>query len=319
MDWFGAGANGPLIIARAIHFTATATTAGSLVFGVIVARPAWRSDEAEARQFRAQTLVVVWLGLAIALATGVIWFLLQAAGITGLPLGEVMESGVLVTLLDQTQFGQVSEIRLALAIVLAVCLTLARFPQADWLALAVALGLTAAIAWAGHAGATLGERGDLHLAADGMHLLAAAAWIGGLVSLVLLLLGVRHTRNLAWALLAEATVRRFSTLGIVSVAALLTTGMVNAWILVGSFHALTSTEYGRLLMLKIGVFAAMLAFAAVNRFWLTPGLVSSSGKEPRVEALRQLTRNCAIEIALGITIFVIVGKLGTLHPAIHHL
>jgi putative copper resistance protein D len=37
----------------------------------------------------------------------------------------------------------------------------------------------------------------------------------------------------------------------------------------------------------------------------------------RLESLRQLTRNSAIEIALGFVIFVIVGILGTLHPAIH--
>ena len=61
-------------------------------------------------------------------------------------------------------------------------------------------------------------------------------------------------------------------LAIASVAALLGTGIVNAWILVGSLHALLVTEYGRLLMLKLAVFAIMLAFAAVNRFWLTPRL-----------------------------------------------
>jgi putative copper resistance protein D len=61
----------------------------------------------------------------------------------------------------------------------------------------------------------------------------------------------------------------------------------------------------------------MLVFAALNRLWLTPRLAPSSGNELRLDVLRQLTRNSAIEIALGFTIFVIVGMLGTLHPAIH--
>jgi putative copper resistance protein D len=129
----------------------------------------------------------------------------------------------------------------------------------------------------------------------------------------------RRHQAVAWASLARDAAERFSTLGIISVAILLVTGIVNAWILVGSFHALASTEYGQLLVFKIVVFAIMLVFAAVNRFWLTPQLAVSSGNAAQLEALRQLARNSAIEIALGFTIFAIVGMLGTLHPAIHGL
>jgi putative copper resistance protein D len=250
----------------------------------------------------------------VATIAGVIWFLLQAAVMSGLPLGEAMKSGVLSTVLNQTQFGQVSEIRLALALMLAACLACDRLPLAKGLALAAAFGLIAAIAWTGHAGSTLGDTGKLHLTADVLHLLAAAAWIGGLVSLVLLLVAAQRNQRIAWASLVQAAVRRFSTLGIVSVATLLVTGVLNAWILVGSFQALAVTEYGRLLMFKIVAFAVMVAFAALNRLWLTPRL---SGNEPRLDVLRQLTRNSTIEIALGLIIFAIVGKLGTLHPAIH--
>ena len=61
--------------------------------------------------------------------------------------------------------------------------------------------------------------------------------------------------------------------------------------------------------------ALMLVLAAVNRFSLTPQLAVPSGNEG--EALRKLTRNSVVEIALGLAIFAIVGVLGTLHPAIH--
>jgi putative copper resistance protein D len=69
------------------------------------------------------------------------------------------------------------------------------------------------------------------------------------------------------------------------------------------------------LMLKLAVFAAMLGFAAVNRFWLTPRL----GGSPDDAALGQLMRNSVIEIVLGFLIFAIVGLLGTLHPASHFM
>src|SRR6202049_2258629 len=70
MDWFGAGGNGALIVVRAIHFAATAITTGALVFRAVVARPALDSGQAVARLVRTQTLIVAWIGLAIAVASG---------------------------------------------------------------------------------------------------------------------------------------------------------------------------------------------------------------------------------------------------------
>jgi putative copper resistance protein D len=96
-------------------------------------------------------------------------------------------------------------------------------------------------------------------------------------------------------------------------------GAVNSWILVGSFNGLIRTAYGWVLMVKLGVFATMLAVAAVNRFCLTPELALRPGSGAQREALRRLTRNTIAEIALGVLVFAIVGLLGTLHPATHLL
>ena len=314
MDWFGEGADGPLIAIRAVHFAATAVVAGSLVFRTVVAEPVLRGEQT-AKLLRRQTLKVAWIGLAITIVSGVFWLLLQAPAMSGLPFAEAMTSDVLLTVLNQTQFGLISEIRIFLAIILASCLAYDRLPPAHWFALAAALGLTAAIAWTGHAGSTAGEIGILHLTADTLHLVAAAAWVGGLISLVLLLAETR--RDLAYASFAVAATQRFSTLGIASVGTLLLTGVVNAWILVGSFNALLVSDYGNVLTLKICLFVFMLAFAAVNRFLLTPRLALTAAAEPQLTSLHQLARNSGIEIALGLTIYGIVGVLGTLHPAIH--
>jgi copper resistance protein D len=300
-----------MIAVRAIHFAATAIIAGTVVFRTVVAKPALLPDQA-AKGWRTQSLRVAWIALAVTLLSGAIWLLLQAISMTGLPPGDAMTSQVLSTVLDETQFGMVTEIRSVLAIVLATCLAYDRFPWADRLALAAALGLTASIAWTGHAASTLGAMGNLHLAADALHLIAAASWIGGLVPFALLLAAVHRHGGES---LARYATERFSALGIVSVATLMLTGIVNSWILVGSFRALLVTEYGQVLMLKLAVFAAMLVFAAVNRFALSPRLAVSSGNDR--EAVRKLMRNSVIEIALGFAIFTIVGVLGTLHPAIH--
>jgi putative copper resistance protein D len=314
---FGAADNGAMIATRAVHFAATATVTGTLVFRAVVANPVLQSQEAVAKPFRTQTLRVAWINLAVAVISGLTWVLLLTMSLSGESLGEAVMSGALRDVLNLTQFGWVSQIRLVLAIVLAICLTFERSALWRWLALAAAVGLVASIAWTGHAASTPHELGYVHLAADALHVLAAAAWIGGLVSLVLLLAAISRLPPLPGAVLAQDAARRFSTLGMLSAATLVLSGIVNAWILVGSFRALLVTEYGKILILKLVIFAFMLAFAAVNRLWLTPRLALPAATMGQSDALRQLARNSTIEIALGLVIFAVVGLLGTLHPAAH--
>src|SRR5260370_23174427 len=236
MDGVGEGTNEPLIVIRAIHFAAVAMKAGALIFRAVVAEPAVGLKPVATTVVRSQMLVLTWIGLAIAAVSGVIWLQLQAVSMSGLPLGEAMTSDVLSTVLSETQVGSISEIRLVVAVILAGCLTYDRLAPLRWLGLGSSLSLIATIAWTGHAGATLGEMGNLHLTADVLHLIAAAAWLGGLVSLALLLAAARRYHALAWASLARDVAKRFSTLGIVGVATLLVTGIVNAWLLIGSVH-----------------------------------------------------------------------------------
>ena len=319
MNWLGAGVDGPLVVVRGVHFAATAVMTGTLVFREVVAEAASCSARPAALIVRTQTLRVAWIFLAVTAASGMIWLLLAAASMSGLSFGESMTSDVLSTVANETQFGRVSEIRLVLAVMTAGGLAYDRFPPARGLALAMSLGLTAALAWTGHAGSTAGAMGILHLTADTLHLLAAAIWIGGLVSLVLLLSVSRNDQTDAGVSFARDATQRFSTMGVAIVVMVLATGIINAWILVGSWQALIVTDYGRLLMLKVALFGVMLLIAAVNRFWLTPRLALPSGSEPQFKVLRRLARNSMIEIVLASMIFAIVGMLGTLHPAIHGL
>ncbi len=319
MDWLGAGIDVPLIVIRAIHLAATAVMTGTLVFRALVTETAIHSSNPAAIIIRAQTLRVAWVCLATSVISGLVWLLLAAASMSGLPFREAMKFNLLSTVVNDTQFGLVSEIRFVIAVMLAGCLAYDRIPLVRGLAVALSLGLIAAVAWTGHAGSTAGEMGIFHVTADILHLVAAATWVGGLVSLVLLLSITRRDRTHAGMSLAREATQSFSTMGLTIVVVIFATGIVNAWILVGSLHGLVVTEYGRLLTLKMALFAIMLSVAAVNRFWLTPRLVLPSEDGQPVEALRLLTRNSMVEIALALLIFAIVGMLGTLHPAIHAL
>jgi len=304
--------DGPMVVARAIHFAATALVAGVLTFRAVVADPALRGEEKPGLVVDNEIRMVAWIGLATSVISGAAWLLLQTSSISGQTCGEAMVSGAVLTVLEETQFGLVSEIRLAIAILLAICLIFDRRTLPRWLALGAALCLVAAIAWTGHAGSTPYKLGYLHLTTDALHLYAAAAWTGGLVSLVLLLKAV-NTRGPAELSMELDAVKRFSALGMVSVATLIVTGIVNAWILVGSVRGLILTDYGWVLMAKVAVFAVMVAFAAANRFWLTPRLAPPASPK----ALHNLIRNTKAETALAFIVFAIVGVLGTLHPAAH--
>ena len=73
---------------------------------------------------------------------------------------------------------------------------------------------------------------------------------------------------------------------------------------------LVISDYGRLVALKIGLFAAMVGIAAVNRFYLTPRL-------PDLSVQRALQRNSLAEVGFGLCVLLCVGVLGTLPPAAH--
>jgi copper resistance protein D len=312
IDWFGAEIDAPMVAARAVHFAASAMTVGVVIFCSTVLTPALRSTSPEWSVER-RLRIVVWLGLAAALVSGLAWFVLQAVSMSGLSVGEAIAPETLSTVLTATQFGRVMQMRLICTIVLVVCLFQERVASLRRLGFAAALGLVGAIAWTGHAGSTAGNTGVLHLAADVLHLWAASAWTGGLLALVLVLAALRSVPGSA-ALRTEV-VRRFSTLGIVSVGILIVSGVIQAWLLVGSMQAMIVTAYGRLLTAKIVVFSAMLVLAMINRFWLTPRLAT-----PAVgPASAMLTLTATTELMLALAVFALVGVLGTQHPAVHFM
>lgn len=313
MSWSEAGLGDGLITVRAVHFAATAVAAGALIFRAVVTEPASAAAPEAAAVLAALVRQVTWTSFVIAVVTGLGWLLLLTMQITGLSLWDALTQEGLSTVVEVTQFGQVTVIRLALAVLLAISLAGERVWPLRWLTLLSALAFAGAIAWTGHAGSTAGDLGVLHLVSDVLHLWAASAWIGGLVLLAGLLKSSARHQSPAWRKLELDAVSRFSMLGMVAVATLVLSGAINAWIIVGTWQVLLATAYGQLLLVKMAVVALMVAFACVNRFWLTSRLAATVV----ADASRQLARNSGIEFALGLAVFAIVGALGLQHPMIH--
>jgi len=321
-----------LIFMRAVHFAATLSAAGVVFFLAFVGEPAFRrADDGGPISVLVRSYLarIAWISLAFVVVSGAAWLVLQAEQLSELPLTAVFSQGVVWSVLSDTDFGYDWIARLILTVLFAaILLTLgpgARNPS-PWKgisAVLLAACLVGSLAFAGHAAAGSGIKGAIHLAADILHLLAAAAWVGALVPLAMLL-GAATPDKQSIEIARAATVR-FSTLGIAGVGVLIATGIVNTWVLAGSMAALVGTDYGRLLFAKVALFCVMLGIAGVNRLRLTPRLVQVPGRggvrdarsvAAAAVALRQLQRNSLVEAAVGAVIIFIVGMLGTLPPGL---
>ncbi|MFD5462127.1 FixH family protein [Kitasatospora sp. NPDC127059] len=122
------------------------------------------------------------------------------------------------------------------------------------LLLVVALSAT----WVGADHASVGIQVWLALPFGVLHLIAMALWLGGLASL---LVALREG-------VGAEVVDRFSKIAFGSVAVLAGTGIYQSWRGLGSWSALTGTEYGKLLLVKSGCVVVMLGVAWISRSWL---------------------------------------------------
>jgi putative copper resistance protein D len=110
----------------------------------------------------------------------------------------------------------------------------------------------------------------------------------------------------------------FSSMGYVAVATLVGSGLVNSWFLIGNISGLFTTPYGLLLIVKLGLFAGMLALAVSNRFWIVPSLTKARTDNPNGSTAwtARLRNHVLGEQFLGFMVLVIVSVLGTMQPAV---
>jgi copper resistance protein D len=320
-----------IIITRAVHIGACLILLSLFAFDMLIAKPALRQVdrgalqhmEALHDQFR---LLAVWSALA-AIASGIVWFWIILARMAGTSLSEMSTIDSLNISITRTQFGRLWAWRFALMLLF----TFANLFSSRWNVLwrsrawqhvgaIIAATLLGSLAWAGHAGATVGTERSIHLTADAAHLIAAGLWPGGLLPLTLALLQACRSSEPSLLLAAVAITRRFSSLSLLVVAALAATGLTNSYFLVGSFRALVTTSYGRLLTLKLFLFSIMIGLGACNLLRIKPQFpLANEDNATQRDALRKLMRNVIAELCLAALIVFIVGALGATPPPRHHM
>lgn len=313
--------NGPLVIARGFHLASTLLLVGTLTFRCFVAAPPFwgKAGAAIEEGLRTRLTQIIWSALAIAVVSAAAWLVFLAGEIGGVSAADAVSKGFARTVLTQTEFGDSWMLRAEVASLLAVLLLVPR-PNlvlafaTDLACMMLAAGLAGSLAWAGHAAATEGIDGTIHLASDALHLVAAGAWVGALWPLAILLASAGRAGDPMSVAIAHQATRRFSILGMICVATILATGVINTYETLGTLTLSLGTDYNRLLLMKIGFFLAMLVIAAINRQRLTPLL---SDERDHARAMRQLRRNSLVEAGLALLILAIVAALGRLPPHVH--
>jgi copper transport protein len=329
---------------RALAYLAIALAVGGVIFLAAVwlpglraasgAGPEWaEASSAFARRFGRVAVGTVALGI-LTTALGIV---LQGANAAGTSFWAALDPTVIGDVLG-TRFGTIWGLRLLdwglLGALAAAAVASARLPvlrpaslgaaglAAQRLAappvlaaLALLLGfLVVSPGLSGHAGTTEPEL--LAMASDTLHVVAMSAWLGGLAALLLLLpAATRRLEEPDRTRLLAACLRRFSPLALASVAALLASGTYQSILYLESLGDLTGSAFGRAILIKIALMAALIGLGALNLRRNRPQLerLASEGGAPGGPG-RLLRRAVQAEVALLVVVLAVTAALTSYPP-----
>jgi copper resistance protein D len=240
----------------------------------------------------------------VALITAIAWLALESASMAD-DWSAAIDPGAIGAVLTDTDFGRMWAAHLVLAAALVAVVAFG--PSARWATTSLmSAALLASLGLVGHAAMQTGAEGALHRANHAVHLMAAGAWIGGLVPFAMCLRAYERDDLRKDAVRAMAV---FSFWGQLIVAAIVLTGVVN--IALTSHHPPIppTTPYRALLVAKLVIVALMILLALFNRFVLAPRLKASAN------ALATLRATSLAEIVLGCIVIALVSVFALFDPA----
>ena len=267
------------VLARAVVYLGLVVLLGSLLTGEMVLGERAR----QLRWVRAAAWGATVLGVAALVAT-------QAAD-ADVALGDALRSSLGV----ETAERLVPLLLAGLAMLAGARSSRQRRPA--YLAAAAFVTL-AILADAGASHASTAVAPPLNIVLQWLHAVGVAIWLGGLAGL---LLELRDPDLDDRARLVQGF-SRWATVGILAVAV---TGVVRAAFELHGPNELVTTDYGRLLLVKLALFAGLAGLGAINHFRNVPG------GEPRLAAVRRLG---ALELLLGTTAIAVASMLVTTPP-----
>ncbi len=277
------------MLCRFLHFTVVL-----MLFGAWLFRPLLLKGEALELD-RHLTRLARWLA-AVALISGIAWALLITASMAG-SAAAAFDPDTIALVLGNTFFGQVWRWHL---LINAVLLALLFTPWRSSMPLRLGLSglLLATLAPVGHGAMLDGLSGQLLILNQIVHLTCVAAWLGGLLLLVMILRQPSELRGV---------LQRFSGVGYWLVAGLLITGLINVRVLTGQWWPTPLfSGFALILLIKAMIVLGMLGLALFNRLRM----------EDCEQRIGTLKRSVMLEWLLGIGAVAAVSLLGTLPPMI---
>jgi copper transport protein len=297
---------------RFLVFAGLALLIGGAAFLVLIAR-----GTSAARRTR----TLMWVGWGLTAASTIGAVMLQGPYAEGSGIGDAVKWSVFRDILD-TRFGHIAELRLLFLVLALPFLAYERRanetrPLPEWWVAGAAIVGAALAATPGLAGhAATGDHTALAVPIDAAHVAAMCIWFGGLVALLLCALGGGFSGGLRRALI------RFSFIATTCVIVLVASGLFAAWRQVGfTVKGYTSTDYGKLLLVKVAIVVGLVGLAAISRSIVrqrraapleAPDSAIAAIDERTVGGLR---RSVGGEVLLGIAVLVLTALLVNAVPA----
>jgi copper transport protein len=291
-------------LARGVDYFGGALFLGGLAFLALV----WPAG-AHSRGAR-RVVVTGWLfgllGTVAAIGLEGVW-------VTERPFADALRWDLLDMVLD-VQFGRVWFARTLLWVLAGVVLadllrrgeTAARSTAWRVGAGAVGLGLLRTNGLVGHA---LDAPQPVWAQVAGLvHLVGVVVWLGGLAVLLVGVLPRRKPEELG------VVVPRYSRLAMVSVALIVVGGLVLAWQVIGSVGAVLTTDHGRLLLVKLAIFAVVLVIAQASRSWVAHRLDFAVVLRGDAATVRPFVYSVAAETTLVVLVLIAASLLVTASP-----
>ena len=296
-------------VARALLFTSLLALIGAVTFRTLVLPRAGAVNRQlrDLMEERAALLGIIASAVLIVVALARLG--LESQMMRAMPDMPGMMGMSARDMVMRTEWGFVLRLQLIAAAVALTAFILARGRAGGaWSVAAVAaIVLAVTPALGGHAAASP-RFTSLMIAADFLHVLGGATWLGSLLAVMMIGVPIAVTAGGAerWSCV-ETLVESFSPLALVSAAIVVASGLFASWIHLERLPALWQTSYGQVLIVKLCLVATTFGIGAYNFKRVQPQLSTEGGT-------RHLRRSAAVELGVGFLILLVTGLLTGISP-----
>lgn len=307
-EGFGAESLGYVVV-RALQFMTLLMVIGALTFDFVVLRLLRRTEtdpDIVTSMRRHAARLGFWAAVAL-LVVAILRLYAQSLAMHG--PGQALDSGIIASMISATVWGWGWLIQAAGALVAIAGFAMAQRGRASGWALGAVAGIALAIAPAlsGHAVATPGFAAQA-VAADALHVIGAAGWLGSL--LFVLVVGIPVAMRLGSDRRGGAVARlvnAFSPTALLFAGLAALTGIFAAWLHIGFSSALWTSDYGRIVLIKVAILSAALGTGAYNWLRVKPSLGDEKGAQ-------RVQRSATAELIVGVLVVIVTAVLVATPP-----